>query len=494
MTVRHRSFGAIDLRALLLLALLAVAARVQTFGNPVLGYDEQYYLLVGDRMLHGALPYLDIFDRKPIGLFLIFAGVRLLGGEGVLAYQMVALACVIATAWLIVRMARSYVDEFAAITAGCLYVLWLNFAEGEGGQSPVFYNLPMALAATLVWRASSEQRALLVRGAMAMLLTGIAMQIKYPALVEGMFFGGLLLSEVWLVEKRWPALVVPALVWIGAALLPTVLAMLVFWHLGALQPFLFANFLSQFGRLQDPAFAQFNGLLAMIGILTPFALLVWRGRAWARPGGEFFMLWLAAALLSVLVFASYLSPHYLMPVFVPMALAAAPCFVREKRGRVVAAVVLVFFFALGQVVLAKIYQGKGGRREAMLVAAAARPRHGCLYVYDGFPALYFLTNSCLPTRWAFPGLLNTHSEASAAAIGVDPLVEVRRILAARPEVIVDTDPPYFLGNPVTHAELRRVLARDYVLTYNLTTGAGEHRLVFRRKDHPAPVRGDGRVR
>ena len=54
-----------------LLLCLAVAARWQTFGNPVLGYDEQFYLLVGDRMLHGALPYVDIFDRKPIGLFLM---------------------------------------------------------------------------------------------------------------------------------------------------------------------------------------------------------------------------------------------------------------------------------------------------------------------------------------------------------------------------------------------------------------------------------------
>lgn len=53
----------------LLLTLVALVARWVTFGNPVIGFDEQFYLLVGDRMLHGAMPFVDIFDRKPVGLF-----------------------------------------------------------------------------------------------------------------------------------------------------------------------------------------------------------------------------------------------------------------------------------------------------------------------------------------------------------------------------------------------------------------------------------------
>ena len=65
---------------------MVIAARAQTFGNPVIGFDEQFYLLVGDRMIHGAIPFVDIFDRKPIGLFLIYGAIRLLGGEGTLQY------------------------------------------------------------------------------------------------------------------------------------------------------------------------------------------------------------------------------------------------------------------------------------------------------------------------------------------------------------------------------------------------------------------------
>ena len=39
---------------LLLLALVALVVRARTFGNPVIGFDEQFYLLVGEHMLHGA--------------------------------------------------------------------------------------------------------------------------------------------------------------------------------------------------------------------------------------------------------------------------------------------------------------------------------------------------------------------------------------------------------------------------------------------------------
>jgi hypothetical protein len=39
------------------LLAFALLMRGQTFNNPVLGFDEQFYLLVGDRMLQGAIPY-----------------------------------------------------------------------------------------------------------------------------------------------------------------------------------------------------------------------------------------------------------------------------------------------------------------------------------------------------------------------------------------------------------------------------------------------------
>ena len=88
----------------LVIVLLSVMVRWQTFGNPAIGFDEQFYLLVGDRMWHGVIPYVDIFDRKPIGLFIIYAIADVIGKDGFLQYKVIALVSVVATAYLIYRV------------------------------------------------------------------------------------------------------------------------------------------------------------------------------------------------------------------------------------------------------------------------------------------------------------------------------------------------------------------------------------------------------
>ena len=127
---------------------VAIAIRARDFGNPVIHVDEQYYLLVGDRMVHGAIPYLDIWDRKPVGLFLLYAAMRLLPGDGVIAYQLVASLFATATAYLVWRAAlRTGASRTGALAAGAAYLIWLELLGGRGGQSPVFYNLFVAGAA-----------------------------------------------------------------------------------------------------------------------------------------------------------------------------------------------------------------------------------------------------------------------------------------------------------------------------------------------------------
>ncbi len=44
----------------LLLLGAALATRAGRIGDPTIQVDEQFYLLIADRMWHGALPYVDI--------------------------------------------------------------------------------------------------------------------------------------------------------------------------------------------------------------------------------------------------------------------------------------------------------------------------------------------------------------------------------------------------------------------------------------------------
>ena len=100
-----------------LLIATALLIRLPHFGDPAYMIDEQFYLLVGDRMLHGALPYVDIWDRKPIGLFLIYAAIRMLGGEG-FWHIIVASFFAAATAFVIYRIGRPIAGHLGALDLG----------------------------------------------------------------------------------------------------------------------------------------------------------------------------------------------------------------------------------------------------------------------------------------------------------------------------------------------------------------------------------------
>ncbi len=469
-------------RGWLAFAALAVAALVlrgQTLGDPFVGFDEQFYLLMGDRMVHGAVPYVDLFDRKPMGLFLIYAAARALGGAGFLQYQLIVLSFAAASALLLWRAARRGGGRWGAAIIALLYLVWLNFMEGEGGQAEVLFNLPMIGAALLTWDVWQKRAAIALRGCMAMVLVGLALQIKYTVVFEGVYFGAVLVAAHWLKHRRAGAVLKLALALGCCAALPTALVALWYWQHGAFDAFVFANFWSGFGR-QPVALAQLlSGAVTQVGILL--LLIVPAVIAWRRdPQGLSFLIgWFSAGVFGITVLRDVLSPHYAIALLPPLLLSIAPL-LRAPRARRAGLIALTLFAALSQVVLFIAHHMFGGAGQAEALTRAAQPQHGCLYVYDGPPALYLLTHACLPTRYAFPGHLNTAEESSAAALGIDPVAEERRIMASAPEVVVDVAPVFERGNRATRAVLAAALARDYRLTARLPRGDGSARLVYRR--------------
>jgi 4-amino-4-deoxy-L-arabinose transferase-like glycosyltransferase len=144
-----RWFG---LWSIVAMVAVAIVTRAAVFGNAAYSGDDQYYLLVGKAIDHGQLPYVDIWDRKPIGLFLIYAAIARLGGSGVEQYQLVAGLFAVATAWVVTRLASRIANRQGALLAGIVYLATLVPFGGQGGQSPVFYNLLIASAALAMSR------------------------------------------------------------------------------------------------------------------------------------------------------------------------------------------------------------------------------------------------------------------------------------------------------------------------------------------------------
>lgn len=453
-----------------IIAAICFLVRLPTFGNPMLEYDEQLYLVIGDRLLHGQLPYLDVWDRKPIGLFLFYAGVRLLGGSGIVQYQCAATVCVTITCWVIWTIVRRGSGVIPALISSVSYVLILNILTGEGGQSPVIYNALTACSALAAFRSNDTRSIPRIIGLalLAMLLMGLAIQCKYTPMVEGSFLGCWFLWRLWQVGMPVPRLIGTALVMIAVAVLPTAAVAGYYASIGHFDAFVQANFVSIFQRKPFPVetrTAQMKLVLVKAICVTgpaPFALVLrWRQRHLGHPG-DFWLLagWTVFALIGFGMLGDFYD-FYFITVLLPLCIVVAPLI---RPGR--AGFVVVCMLCLWPLMMIPRYYFRTAefKQAAQQLTEAISPyvAHRCLYIYDGPTILYMLTHACASSRYIYPDHLTNPTETPA--LGVVAAQEEKRLLATRPGAIVTADRPLIPQVDRTTQQLvREALEKDYVL-------------------------------
>ncbi|MBX3593745.1 MAG: hypothetical protein KF783_04640 [Sphingomonas sp.] len=469
-----------------MLLAVALVARAITFGNPILHVDEEFYFTLARAMTGGAVPFVDIWDRKPIGLFLLYAPAGALGYPlGIWAYQAMALAGLVATATLAARLADRAGWRDGALFTGLAVILWPNLIDGQGGQAPIFYDLAMIAAAALVLRGEWEDRCgrRFLGGITAMALVGLALQIKYSVVFEGGFLGLWLIAREWRARTPIAGIAAMALCWAGVALLPTAAAWAAYAMAGQGPAWLYANFLSILDRRPDSLAEQAGNLAIIVLILSPLlasAVLAWRrGERVGDTGiaARFLFAWCAAALGGLLVFGSYFD-HYALPLVPPLAICAAGFWMRHRRFAIA---ILALVFLGGQATLVAKRATRGTPEQIAAIARAIGTGPGCLHVYSGSVMLYPMTGRCAVTRWMFPSHLSRVRERGA--IGVDQDAEIDRILARRPEWVVMRK-PYRGERPEVRARMLRGLRWGYRPVAILPLG-NERYALWRRATPPA---------
>ncbi len=415
-----------------ILLAIAVVLRCDTFGDPNLHGDESFYRSVGAAMHHGVLPYVDVWDRKPFGLFAIYwliAGIS----TAPLAYQLIATLFAAATAWLIGAMARGWTNRQGALLAGFCYLLWLGPLQGYGGQSPVFYNLLIAAAALLVLRALPALRQGQVPRTvpLAMLLAGASITVKTNAVFEAVFLGLLCLHALW--RSGTGRSLRHAGLWalIGAA--PALAIAAAYWANGHWAEYWHAMVTSNLSKPPHwpTSWLRFRLLvlqLTPIIAVAAFGLLEHKSEARRFAG-----LWLGAAFLGLLSVPNFY-PHYAMPLLVALCLAAAAFFARGALGRIA-----IVALACLSIFLSPILQfGHVARSQAAIDQLAMAVRlhggGGPLLVYDGPPQLYVTTGQRFITPLVFPTHLSHLIEKDVSHLST--LGETKRVLALRPGAVV----------------------------------------------------------
>ena len=454
--------------AALLIVAVAVATRIVAWWNPVAHVDDQFYLLAGEELLKGHWPYVDVWDRKPLGLFLLYAAIAWIGHGSILGLNLVATAFVAATAIVIRQISLKFAAPIGATMAALAYLFALPVFGGQNGQSAIFYNLLMASAAWLLFRVAHDGDASSIRrhALAAMLLCGLSITIKQVSFVEGGFFG---LAFLWLLKRsgaRWADIVVTGALMVIVALLPYGLTLAGYALAGetALREFAYANFISIFERRGWSYKAKLAGgaffLLYLLPLLVAGVYCAFsRWRNDRHDARQLLLIgWIAAALLGYLAVPAFFD-HYTLPVLVPLCISTATLFDRESRW-------LYFLgFIAFYLLQGSITDWSTNRRESQIFSEVSRSvelsrKGGCIYVADGPSRLYSTAGNCRLTRYLFPDHLHLITEQDA--VGVNTADELALILAQRPAVIVTQDRPKMNRYSFASREiLRRSLTRDY---------------------------------
>lgn len=421
---------------LVILLAIAFALRAYTFGDPNLFIDEAFYFAAGNAMHHGALPYVDVWDRKPFGLFALY---WLIAGfsSSPAAYQIAATLFAALTAWMIGRIVRLWSAWPGALGAGIAYLFLLAPFQGFGGQAPVFYNLFIAIAAWLVIRSAPQ----LARGEaghaipLAMLSAGLAITIKTTALFEAAFLGlyALAMLPGSLRLRRGAAWAL-----IGAA--PTLAIMAGYALAGHWSEFWQAMTGANLSAERWDAYSAQIRFRLMLNALAPllavaaFGLLDLRGKGLAR----FVLLWIGAALVGLAAFP-YFHMHYALPLLVPLCVATGAFLARKWIGPIALVALCVLEFSRSPAI---DFAHTAQSRTAMERLATAIDRHDGgrgLLVYEGPPFLYTLTSQPFPSALAFPAHLYHAIERDVSHL--DTLAEIKRVIAKRPGAVVMTEEP-----------------------------------------------------
>ncbi|QDH13512.1 hypothetical protein E3E12_04095 [Formicincola oecophyllae] len=461
-----------------MLLLWTVALRWRLLGNPLIYNDEDFYLYIGGQLLKGHLPYVSVWDRKPFGLFALYAFFHLFGSWRFWAYQLGAVMAVWGTALLIKNMAQSLTKHvWGAAFGGFLYVAALNMYVGYGGQAPVYYNFLMALAFWLLVRqwpdAPATKGKLRQMGMASMGLVGLALTLKPTVVFEGVYLGlGFILLGLHN-HLKWRTLLSDSVIWVLCALMPTLLIIGGYALSGHGHEWWFANVESIFQRHAELEPHNLKRFLRLVLIMAAVWPLAWAFhiRFTAIQKSRFALIsgWALAAVVAVVVVGGFYN-HYNLPLLLPFCVLL-PVLFDNRITTLSVAVLGIYMTVAGEAKVIRQDRFANRHDYDAMVKVLSQPE-GCVFEYDANPILLDATPTaanCQLTRWPFPAHLGLPREQGALGVTPNEYREVVRVLSQHPRYIV-TDDFTEMGadnQPIMPQDrhLLDVINRDYEFAY-----------------------------
>ncbi len=175
------------IKILLILAAITFLVRLPYLFRDVIDPDEGSFVLMGQDIVDGNLPYERLWDLKPPLLFYFFAAAIAVFGKSIPAVRFAGSICAFAGAWLIFLCAQRLRGTQTGFIAALLFLITSTLSEsGAGVVSEIIAVVPLMAAMLVMLKDQLRSRDFFLAGLFICLACLVRLNLAYVAVAGGL--------------------------------------------------------------------------------------------------------------------------------------------------------------------------------------------------------------------------------------------------------------------------------------------------------------------
>ncbi|MCC5898247.1 MAG: glycosyltransferase family 39 protein [Phormidium sp. BM_Day4_Bin.17] len=141
-----------DVLLMTAIAIISLLLRLPFFFRDVIDWDESTFILMGQSILDGHLPYTQLWDIKPPLAFFAYAGFILFLGKSIISIRIAGTVCVILTAFFVYVSGKKVANRSSAFLAAIATSMGISLlGSGQATMTEHVALVPLTAALALIF-------------------------------------------------------------------------------------------------------------------------------------------------------------------------------------------------------------------------------------------------------------------------------------------------------------------------------------------------------
>ena len=426
----------------------SILLRIISFFPSVLDHDESTYMIIGRDILNGKELYKDVTDTKPIGIFLVYAGLEYLFGNTIF-YKRLAFAILVGiTAYLIFLVSTKILgNKKIAVASGLIYIIYTSIwtLHGLSPNTELLFNLATVGALLLFLKPTVTNYFL------GGLTIGAGFIIKYLVLFDlAAFLLFFFIKDI--LQKpgilRSPRFWFRYIIAVIGFLIPFGLVNLYFWMGDNFRDFYFITYVLPANYGNNPSLTRYlTMMLDFTAKFLPISFLVLyvifkRDKPISAGNKLFFTIWIIFILAAIYMPGKELS-HYTIQLMVPLSMIAGiffhPGFIADKistkifygKSGLISLIALVLIIK-SVTYVNEIVKPDYPRQVANFIKKEMKSGDK-VFVSNYEQIIYYLLEIDSPTKFVHSGIL---FKKTSEAFNIDAGEEIKSIIDNNPRFVI----------------------------------------------------------